>query len=106
MKETKNDSEKRNRKIAFEIIYYSKRILLCLILFFIYYLVIYNNYYIDFAHNYPIYEMDWFLKKHLEFHTFLDFIFHGFFVVLIITILFHRQIRSAFKWLKKYSTNN
>ncbi len=103
MGETENLTERRNRKIAFEIIYYLKRVLLCGVLFIVYYLVIYNEYYIQWAHNYPIYNKDWFLAKYIKFHDFLDFVFHGIFIIAIVFILFHRQIRNSYNWLKKYS---
>ena len=103
MTEFNEKSERRKRKIAFEIIYYTKRIILCSIIFVIYYLVIYNKYYIDYAHNYPIYKKPWLLSEYIEYHEFLDLLFHSFFIIFIILILFYRQIRCSYLWLKKYS---
>lgn len=106
MTELNKNIEKRNRKIASEIIYYLKRIILCAILFVVYYLIIYNKYYIHYAHNYPIYRKRWMLSEYIEYHDFLDLLFHSFFIVVITLILFHRQIINSYLWLKKYSKVN
>lgn len=103
MTEFNEKSENRKRKIAFEIIYYMKRLILCAVFFVVYYLVIYNKYYIDYAHNFPIYKKPWILSEYIEYHEFLDILFHSFFIISIILILFHRQIKSFYLWLKKYS---
>jgi hypothetical protein len=106
MTEFNENSETRKRKIAFEIIYYTKRIILCAIFFVIYYLVIYNKYFINYTFNYPIYKKRWILSEYIEFHDFLAHLFHSFFVISITLILFHRQIISSYLWLKKYSKQN
>jgi hypothetical protein len=106
MVELNEKTEIRKRKIAFEIIYYIKRLILCALFFVVYYLVIYNKYYSNYAHNYPVYGKRWMLSEYIEYHDFLDLLFHSFFIISIILILFHRQIISSYLWLKKYSKQN
>lgn len=106
MTEFNEISESRKRKIAFEIIYYTKKIILCAVFFVIYYLVIYNKFFTNYAFNYPIYQKRWILSEYIEYHDFLDLLFHSFFIISIILILFHRQIFSSYSWLKKYSKLN
>jgi len=98
--------ENKKRKIAFEIIYYSKRVVLCAIFFYIYYFIIYNKYVVSLIYNYPVYQKKWFLGEYIEYHNFLLFIFNAIFIITVILILFHRQIISAYLWLKKYSQQN
>ena len=106
MTEFNENSESRKRKIAFEIIYYTKRIILCATFFVVYYLVIYNKYFVNYAFNYPIYKKRWMFSEYIEYHDFLALLFHSFFIIFIILILFHRQIISSYLWLKKYSKQN
>lgn len=93
--------EKKKRKIAFEIIYYSKRILFCTLFFFIYYFVIYNEYFLDYIDK--LYYEDWIFSKIISFYDFISLLFHSFFFVSVILILFARQIIYSYTWLKKYS---
>ncbi len=98
--------EVKKRKIAFEIVYYFKRIILCIFLFAVYYLVIYNKYAADYIYSNSNYQKDWLLGEYMEYQDFLMFLFNLFFVIVIALILFHRQIKSSYLWLKKYSKQN
>jgi len=80
--------EKRKRKIAFEIVYYIKRLAFCAVFFVIYYLVIYNKYVVDYIYNYPIYQKNWFLGEYLEYQDFLLCLINSFFIITIILIFF------------------
>jgi hypothetical protein len=93
--------EQKKRKIAFEIIYYSKRILFCALFFFIYYFVIYNEYFLDYIDK--LYYEDWTFSKFISYYDFISLLFHSFFFVSVIIILFKRQIIYSYNWLKKYS---
>lgn len=106
MSEITETDEKRKRKIAFEIIYYFKRLVICAVFFVVYYLVIYNKYVVDYIYNYPIYQKNWLLGEYIEYQDFLLLLFNSFFIIIVILTLFHRQIASGYFWLKKYSKQN
>lgn len=96
-------SEIKKQKIAVEIIYYLKRIPICIFLFFVYYWGFYNEIYNKYAYEYSIHTKDWFLGKYIKLYDFIDILIHILFVLIILLILFHRQIFSYYNWLKKYS---
>lgn len=103
MNEFTETEENKKRKIAFEIIYYTKRIIFCALFSLFYYNVIYNKYVCDYIYNYPIYQKNWFLGEYWEYQNFLLSLFNSVFIIIIVLVLFHRQINNCYLWLKKYS---
>ncbi|CAM3804272.1 hypothetical protein FLGE108171_15535 [Flavobacterium gelidilacus] len=93
--------ENKKRKIAFEIIYYSKRIFFCVIFVFIYYGFIFPEYFFKYANK--VYYDSWILSDFISYYDFINLLFHSFLIISIILILFNRQIAYSYNWLKKYS---
>ena len=102
MDEIGNLTERNKRVIAFYIIYYFKRLIICGLFFVLYYLIIYNKYFVGYVeHEY--YE-SWIFNEYISYYDFLQLIFHSFFFITISIILLARPISNAYRWIKKYSS--
>lgn len=91
-------NEEKNRKIALNIMFYTKRVILNVLIFFLF-MLIYYEYIQDKLFNEPILNMKWRFDWFMEFNEFLNIIYFIFMILIMGYILFYRQI----KWLRKYS---
>jgi len=90
----------RKAKAAKLIVSFFKRILISLIIIAAY-VYIYNNHFIHSIDN--LFYKGWFLQDTISYYEFIKLVFHAFWIILILFILFQTQIFQSYRWQKKYS---